>query len=145
VQTRDQVMLLNEMIHNARVIPIGERPALPARLRLWAGQSRGRWEGDTLIVVTTNFRPEGTGQVALRGMSGDKLRLTERFTRTAPDTLIYEFTVEDPDTWVAPWTVQLPMTKIDEPIYEYACHEGNYAMINMLSGARAQDKTAGSK
>jgi hypothetical protein len=140
VQTRDHVMLLNEMIHHARVVPLDNRRPLPGRLRSWGGDSRARWEGETLVVTTTNFRGEGTGQVVLRGTSGDKLTLTERFRRTRPNTLLYEFTVEDLDTWVAPWTVQLPMTRTDEPIYEYACHEGNYGMFNMLKGARAQEQ-----
>jgi hypothetical protein len=140
VQTRDHVMLLNEMIHHARVIALDNRRPLPGQLRMWGGDSRARWDGETLVVTTTNFRGEGTGQVVLRGTSGDKLTLTERFRRTGPNALLYEFTVEDVDTWVAPWTVQLPMTRTDEPIYEYACHEGNYGMFNMLKGARAQDQ-----
>ena len=140
VQTRDHVMLLNEMIHHARVIALDSRRPLPGQLRTWGGDSRARWDGETLVVTTTNFRGEGTGQVVLRGTSGDKLTLTERFRRTGPNALLYEFTVEDLDTWVAPWTVQLPMTRTDEPIYEYACHEGNYGMFNMLRGARAQEQ-----
>jgi hypothetical protein len=139
VQTRDHVMLLNEMIHHARVIALNGRPRLPGQLQMWGGDSRARWDGETLVVTTTNFRGEGTGQVVLRGTSGDKLTLTERFRRTGANALLYEFTVEDSDTWVAPWTVQLPMTRTDEPIFEYACHEGNYGMFNMLRGARAQD------
>ncbi len=144
LQTPDHVALLNEMIHNTRIIPLHAPPALPERVRLWAGTSQARWESDTLVVVTTNFRPESTGQVALRGSSGTQMRLTERFTRSGPDELIYEFTVDDPGTWVRPWTVQLPMTRSDEPIYEYACHEGNYGMMNMLSGARAKDRAEAS-
>jgi hypothetical protein len=140
VQTPDHVMVLNEMIHHARVIPLGGRAPLPAHLRLWGGDSRGRWEGDTLVVTTANFRREGTGSIVLRGTGGERLRLTERFRRTGQDLLIYEYTVEDPDTWVAPWTVQLPMTKTDDLIFEYACHEGNYGMANMLRGARVQDQ-----
>jgi hypothetical protein len=138
-QTPDHVALLNEMIHNTRIIPIGTRPAPPADMRQWAGNSRAHWDKDTLVVVTTGFRPEGTGQVALRGASGE-MRLTERFSRDGADTLLYEFTVEDPGTWVKPWTVQIPMTRTESPLYEYACHEGNYAMINMLSGARTKEK-----
>ncbi|MEQ1870359.1 MAG: hypothetical protein ABL961_10080 [Vicinamibacterales bacterium] len=144
LQTPDHVALLNEMIHNTRIVPLNAHPALPERVRLWAGESKGHWEGDTLVVVTTNFRPEGTGQVALRGSSGDQMKLTERFTRSGPNDLIYEFTVDDPGTWVRPWTVQMPMTRSDEPIYEYACHEGNYGMMNMLSGARAKERAADS-
>ena len=140
LQTRDHVALFNEMIHNARIIPLDPRPTLPQHVRQWAGSSRARWEGDTLVVVTANFRSEGTGQVALRGSSGDQMRLTERFTRSGPDALLYEFTVDDPGTWVRPWTVQMPMSLSTEPIYEYACHEGNYGMMNMLAGARAKDR-----
>ncbi len=143
LQTANHVSLLNEMIHNARIVPFDSRVPPPPHVRLWAGYSRARWDGDTLVIETTNFRPEGTGQVALRGMSGDQLKLTERFTRASADMLLYEFTVDDPGTWVRPWTVQLPMMLSDEPIYEYACHEGNYGMMNMLSGARAKD-SAGS-
>jgi hypothetical protein len=142
LQTPGYVTLLNEMIHNARIVPLDGRQPPPPHVRLWAGYSRARWEGDTLVIETTNFRSEGTGQVALRGVSGDQMRLTERFTRAAADMLLYEFTVDDPGTWVRPWTVQLPMTLSDEPIYEYACHEGNYGMMNMLSGARAKDSAA---
>ena len=139
LQTATHVSLLNEMIHNARIVPFDSRVPPPPGVRLWAGYSRARWDGSTLVLETTNFRQEGTGQVALRGMSGDQLKLTERFTRASPDMLLYEFTVDDPGTWVRPWTVQLPMTLSQEPIYEYACHEGNYGMMNMLSGARAKD------
>jgi len=141
LQTPDHVALLNEMIHNARIISLHATPALPERVRLWAGASKARWDKDTLVIETTNFRPESTGQVVLRGSSGTQMRLTERFTRSGPNELIYEFTVDDPGTWVQPWTVQLPMTRSDEPIYEYACHEGNYGMINMLSGARAKERS----
>ena len=107
---------------------------------MWGGDSRAGWDGETLVVTATNFRGEGTGQVVLRGTSGDKLTLTERFRRTGPDALLYEFTVEDPDTWVAPWTVQLPMARTDEPIYEYACHEGNYSLRNILAAARNSER-----
>jgi hypothetical protein len=139
-QTREHVVFLNEMIHNARIVPLDGRPRLPASVRQWAGDSRARWEGETLVVETTNFRTEGTGQVALRGSSGDEMRLTERFTRTGPESLTYQFRVDDPGTWVQPWVVEMPMSLSDGPIYEYACHEGNYGMTSMLSGARAKDK-----
>jgi hypothetical protein len=140
-QTRDHVALLNEMIHNSRIVPLTTRPGLPAEMRQWAGDSRAHWDKETLVIETKNFRSEGTGQVALRGMNGDGMRLTERFSRTGVDSLVYEFTVEDAATWVSPWTVQIPMTRTDSPIYEYACHEGNYGLMNMLSGARANDAT----
>jgi hypothetical protein len=135
-QTNDTVLLLNEMIHNARIVPLDGRPH--GRLLQWVGDSRGRWQGDTLVVDTINFSVAN-----FRGAS-PQMHLVERFTRRDADTLIYEFTVEDPSTWTRPWTVQLPMSKSDEPMFEYACHEGNYAMEGMLSGARAKEK-AGKK
>jgi hypothetical protein len=140
LQTPDHVALLNEMIHNTRIVPLDGRAHLSEGVRQWAGDPRGHWEGDTLVVETTNFRPDGTGSIAVREVNGLTFRLTERFTRTAPDALIYEFTVNDQTTWTKPWTAQLPMTKTSENIYEYACHEGNQAMLNMLSGARAEDR-----
>src|SRR5262249_4589884 len=121
-------------------IPLDGRPHLASGVRQWAGDPRGRWDGDTLVVETTNFRPAGTGSIAVREVNGLTFRLTERFTRTGPTALIYEFTVEDPATWTKAWTAQLPMTKASDAIYEYACHEGNHAMVNMLSGARAKEK-----
>ena len=132
MQTRDHVVIHNEMIHNARIVPLDGRPHLPSSVRLLLGDSRGRWEGDTLVVETTNF----TNQTTVRG-SGEGLRLVERFTRTGPSTLLYEFTVDDPASFTKPWTAALPMTKTDAQLYEYACHEGNYAMTGILRGARA--------
>ena len=136
-QTPDTVVLLNEMVHNARIVPLDGRPHLPSDVRQWVGDSRGRWEGDTLIVETTNFLGE-TSFVA----SGPNLRLVERFTRTADDRLVYEFTVEDPTMWTRPWTAAVPMKRNDLPMFEYACHEGNYGMTNLLAGARAEDAEA---
>jgi hypothetical protein len=133
-QTADHVVILNEMVHNARVIPLDERSHLPVHLRQWVGDSRARWEGDTLVVETTNFLRE----TSLRGSSAN-LHLVERFRRVEADTLLYEFTVSDPTSWAAPWTAQVLMTKTDQPLYEYACHEGNYSMPSSLSGARAMD------
>ena len=129
-QTADHVVLLNEMVHNARIIPLDGRPHVP--IRQWTGDSRGRWEGDTLVVETTNFLRETSF-----ANSSANLHLVERFTRLDADTLIYEFTVEDPTTWTQPWTVQLPMTRTDQPLFEYACQEGNYGMTGTLTGARA--------
>ena len=106
----------------------------------WLGDPRGHWEGDTLVVETTNF----TDKTRYRG-SSDKLKLTERFTRTAPDILMYEFTVDDPSTFTKPWTAQIPMRKSTEQIYEYACHEGNYGMKGILAGFRADEKKAAGK
>ena len=127
-QTKDHVVLLNEMVHNARIIPLdGSTHDVP----LWTGMSTGRWEGDTLVVETKNFLRE----TSFRD-SSQNLMLTERFRRLDDDTLVYGFTVEDPTTWTAPWTVELPMRRSDLPIFEYACHEGNYGMEGTLSGAR---------
>jgi hypothetical protein len=139
-QTRDLVVLLNEMVHDARIIPTDGRPQ--KNIRQWKGESRGRWEGDTLVVETKNFRSEGTGTLSLRGLGlsvDENLRLTERFRRFDAETLLYEYTVDDPTVWTKPWTVSMTMEKSDQLLYEYACHEGNYAMKHMLSGARAQE------
>jgi hypothetical protein len=135
LQTRDHVVIHNEMIHDARIVPLDGRPHLPPPVRLLLGDSRGRWDGDTLVVETTNF----TGKTTVRG-SGERLRLVERFTRESPSTLIYEFTVDDPSSFTKPWTAVLPMTRSDSQLYEYACHEGNYAMTGILRGARADEK-----
>ena len=137
VQNRDHVMILTEMIHDARIIPLDGRPAPPAGARGWMGRSRGRWEGDTLVVETTNFN----GKTPFRG-SGPALRVTERFTRVADDTLVYRFTVEDPETWDASWTAEMPMKQTIGPIFEHACHEGNYGLTNILAGAREEDRRA---
>jgi hypothetical protein len=134
-QARDTVAITNEMIHNYRVVPLDGRPSIAANVQQWMGDSRGRWDGDTLVIETTNFRRDS----AFRGAS-ETLRVTERFTRVGENTLMYEFTLNDPNTWTRPWSGQIPMTKINEHIYEYACHEGNHAMFNMLSGARADDR-----
>jgi hypothetical protein len=133
VQTRDHVMLMTEMVHSARIIPIDGRPH--GTLRKWLGDSRGRWEGDTLVVETTNFL-KGT---SLSG-STDGMKLIERFTRVDEGTIKYEFTVSDPNSYTRPWSAMFPLVKIDEPIYEYACHEGNYAMEGILKGARLLEK-----
>ena len=131
-QTADHVVILNEMVHNARIIPMDGRSHVRANLRQWVGDSRASWEGDTLVVETTNFLRE----TSLRGSSAN-LHLVERFSRVDADTLLYEFTVSDPTSWARPWTAQVKMTKTDQPLYEYACHEGNYSMASSLSGARA--------
>ena len=133
-QTADHVVILNEMVHNARIVPLDGRPHLPAHLRQWVGDSRASWDGDTLVIETRNF----LGETSLRGSSAN-LHLVERFTRAGPDTLIYEFTVNDPTSWAGPWTAQVRMARTDEPLYEYACHEGNYSMASSLSGARAME------
>jgi hypothetical protein len=135
VQASGYVVFMNEMVHNARVIPLDGRPF--GNVRQWAGVSRGRWDGDTLVVETRNFANE----TSLRG-SGPNLHLIEKFTLADPQTLMYEYTVDDPTTWTKPWTVQLPMRKSQEQIYEYACHEGNYGMSGLLRGARTVEKDA---
>ena len=133
-QTADHVVILNEMVHNARIIPLDGRPHLPADLRQWVGDSRASWDGGTLVVETRNFLRE----TSLGGSSAN-MRLVERFTRLDADTLRYQFTVSDPTTWTGPWTARVRMTRTDEPLYEYACHEGNYSMPSSLSGARAME------
>jgi hypothetical protein len=143
-QTRDHVVLLNEMVHDARIIPLVGKAPLPSHLRQWRGDSRGRWEGDTLVVETRNFRNEGTGTLSLRGLgrsSDENLHLIERFRRIDAETLEYQYTVNDPTIWSKPWTVSLTMRMSDQPMYEYACHEGNYGLSGILSAARAVEKT----
>ncbi len=137
VQSPGTVSLLIEMGHEARVIPLDGRPHLPKDVRLWKGDSRGHWEGDTLVVETTNFSEKNP----FRG-SSENMKLTERFKRLDADTLIYQFTVEDPATWARPWTVEIPVTKSKGQLFEYACHEGNYGMTGALAGARAEEKAA---
>jgi hypothetical protein len=134
-QTPEYVVILNEMVHDARIIPLDGRPH--GRIRQWKGDSRGRWEGNTLVVDTTNFKRE----TSLPNSSANT-HLVERFARTDANTLLYEFTVEDPTIWTRPWTAVVPMRKSVDPIYEYACHEGNYAMTGILAGARAAEKAA---
>ena len=135
VQTSDFVIIVVEMIHDVRIIPISAGPV--STVPQWLGESRGHWEGDTLIVDTTNF----TDRTRFRG-SDDKMHLIERFTRTASDTLLYQFTVEDPSAFTAPWSAEIPMMTSDGPIYEFSCHEGNAAMMNMLNTARLAEKKA---
>jgi hypothetical protein len=137
VQTRDHVVIVNEMIHSARVVDMSGRPHHPASMRFLTGDSIGRWDGDTLVVDTTNFSMEG----GFRGAT-TKLHVVERFARVDADTLRYEFTVDDPDTWTRPWSASIPMTRTSELMFEYACHEANYAMEGVLKGARYQDKQA---
>jgi len=134
-QAPGYVAILQEIVHDVRVIPLEGSPHLPPSIRQWRGDSRGHWEGNTLVVDTTNFRSKG----AFFASATESLHVIERFTRTAEDSLLYEFTVEDPATWVKPWTAQLPMMKDPNRIFEFACHEGNYGMANTLSGARAQE------
>lgn len=139
-QTPGYVMILAEMIHDARIIPLDRRPHVPQNIRHWMGDSRGHWEGDTLVVDTTNF----TGKTRFRG-SSENLHLVERFTRVDADTILYRFTVDDPSTFTKSWTAELPLTKTPGPIYEYACHEGNYALVDILAGARAEEAKKSAK
>ena len=138
-QTEDHVVLLTEMVHDARVVPLDGRPHLPADLRQWSGSSRAHWDGDTLVVVTTNFLRE-TG--FMRGGSTRNLHLTERLTRVAQDTLLYDVTVNDLATWTRPWSFAVPMQKNPDSLYEYACHEGNYGLYNILAGALGEQLEA---
>jgi hypothetical protein len=135
LQAAKYVVILNEMVHSARIVPLDGSPH--GSIRQWKGDSRGHWEGNTLVVDTTNFKRE----TSLEG-SSTNMHLIERFTRTDANTLLYEFTVDDPTMWTRPWTAVIPMSKSEDPIYEYACHEGNYAMASILAGARAAEKAA---
>ena len=123
------------MAHDARIVPIDGRPHLPSDIRSWLGDSRGHWEGDTMVVETTNF----SAKVNFLG-ANENLRLVERFTRVSADVMNYEVTVTDPTTWTRPWSLLIPMRHTNELLYQYACHEGNYAMANILAGARAQEE-----
>jgi hypothetical protein len=134
LQAPGYVVLMYEAIHEARIIPLDGRPHLPESIRQWSGDSRGRWEGNTLVVETTNFSPKNN----VMG-SDEHLSLVERFTRVAADRIDYEMTLADPTTWAKPWTVGIRLKQRQETIYEYACHEGNYAMTTVLEGARAEE------
>ena len=136
-QTEDHVALLNEMNHNVRMVRLdgSDHIGLPQ----WTGDARGYWEGDTLVVVTKRFLRETN---FANGLSDEHLVLTERFTRTAPDTLMYEATIDDPTVWMSEWTYQISMQRLGQPLYEFACHEGNYALYNILAGARVQEAEA---
>jgi len=141
-QTSDHVVILNEMVHDVRVISLQAGEHLPATVEQWSGDSRGRWEGDTLVVESQNFSDKRAAfePNALMALGvGSTLRLVERFTRVGEDTLLYEYTVNDPETFVEPFTAAVPMRQSENLIYEYACHEGNYGMVNALSGARAAE------
>jgi hypothetical protein len=137
VQTPEYVVILSEMIHDARIIPLSARPHLPGNVHQWLGDSRGRWEGATLVVETTNF----TDKTNFRG-SGENLRLIERFTRVDQGTMLYQFTIDDPQSFERPWSGEIPMKRAEGPIFEYACHEGNHSMVNSLNAARAEERAA---
>ena len=135
VQNPGYVVIVVEMVHDARVIPLNASPHLSQNVRQWLGDSRGHWEGNTLVVETTNFND----QTNFRG-SSEHLRIIERFTRTDENTLLYKFTIDDETTWAKPWSAELPMNKAKGPLYEYACHEGNYGLAGSLAGARTEEK-----
>jgi hypothetical protein len=151
LQTRDTVTLLTEMVHEARIVPLDGRPHLPSSVRQWQGDSRARWEGDTLVIDTRNFRKEGTGNLPLLGagvggrlrsgvLTDENLHVVERLSRPDADTLRYQVTVADPTVWTRPWTAVVLMRKTNEALYEYACHEGNYAMPNIFTGKGAAEQ-----
>jgi hypothetical protein len=141
VQTKDYVMILNEMVHDVRIIRLNRTAHQPAAIRNWFGDSIGRWEDDSLVVETTNL----TDKTRFRG-SSEAMRVVERFTRVAPDTILYRFTIDDPATWVKPWTGEYPWVASNSTLYEYACHESNYALEGILRGARLlENEDAGSR
>ena len=141
LQAPDHVVLLVEMIHDARIIPLDGRARPPQAVRQWLGSSRGHWDGDTLVVETTHFTAKGKQRGIGRTVFGvgANLRLTERFTRVSDDTIDYRFTAEDDSMFTRPWTAAIPMNRVEGPLFEYACHEGNYAIANMLRGARVAE------
>ena len=135
-QTEDHVVILNEMVHDSRIVPIDG--SARSGIGAWTGESRGHWEGDTLVIETRDF----TDKTGWRG-SSKGMTLVERLSRQDDDTLVYQFTATDPDTWTASWTAEIPMRRNDQPLFEYACHEGNYAMDGILSGARYDERQTG--
>ena len=139
------VAILVEMNHDVRLIPLDNRPHLPPNVPQWTGDSRGHWEGDTLVVETTGFKFNDQSRFGvgyLNGLSDQNLRVVERFTRTGPETIVYRATVTDPTVYTRPWTVEISMTPREGPLLEYACNEGNYGMSGILSGARAEERSA---
>ena len=133
-QTVDHVVIEQELIHTTRIIPLDGRPHVSDDIRQWHGDSRGRWEGDTLVVETSHFSPQSN----FRG-AREHLFLVERFTRVAADEIHYEFTIRDSTTWTKPWTAVVPWRRTSDPMFEYACHEGNIGMEGILAGARAEE------
>jgi len=142
MQSRDSVVIAMEKIHDTRIIPLDGRAHLSPKIRHYLGDSRGHWEGDTLVVETTNFHPNGNGMGGLFRFADQNLKLMERFTRSGPDAITYEFTVDDPTVWTRPWSAMVPWTRARGNIYEYACHEGNYSLPHMLTAARADERAA---
>jgi len=139
VQTPNTVALTMEMIHDTRVITLDQRAHVAPVVRQWMGDSRGHWEGDTLVVDTANYKP-----ASFMSRSSEQLHVVERFTRIGPDTLKYEITINDPGTWTKPWSLMIPLSRADHPMWEYGCHEGNYGMTGILAGARAEERGAAS-
>jgi hypothetical protein len=137
VQAPNAVAITTEMIHDTRVITLDRRAHVGPSVRQWLGDSRGRWEGDTFVVDTANYKP-----TSFMSRSSEQLHVTERLSRTGPDTLKYEITVDDPGTWTKPWSMMIPLTRADHPMWEYGCHEGNYGMAGILAGARAEERAA---
>jgi hypothetical protein len=140
VQTPKAVMIMQEMFHDVRIISLENQPHAAAPIHEWMGDSRGHWEGNTLVVDTTNYMPR-----AFQGISSEKLHVTERISRQDAETIRYELTVNDPDTWTKPWSVMIPLQRSAQPVYEYACHEGNIGLAGILAGARADEAKAISK
>ena len=145
-QGPEHVVILNEMVNDSRIVPLDGRPTLPAQIQQWRGDSRGRWEGDTLVIETTNFKDIGTAHPApnmqLLEALGPHMHLEERISRLDADTLLYRFTVTDPTAFTASWSAELTMTRAAGRLYEYACHEGNYGLYNILAGAQAEYRAA---
>ena len=143
IQTPGYVTIVQEMIHETRIIPLDGRPHADKNIRLWMGDSRGHWEGDTLVVDTANYNDKIiSNSFNCCPEAGANLHVVERFRRVDANTIDYRYTVDDPATYTRPWTAAVPMTTIDEPMFEYACHEGNHAMVGILAGARAKEKKA---
>jgi hypothetical protein len=142
MQSRDAVVIAMEKIHDTRIIPLDGRPHVSSKIRHYLGDSRGHWDGDTLVVETTNFHPNGNAMGGLFRFADQNLTLTERFTRSGPDAITYEFTVDDPTVWTRKWSAMVPWTRARGNIYEYACHEGNYSLPHMLTAARADERAA---
>jgi hypothetical protein len=140
VQNANSVVIVTEMIHDSRIIPINAGPHVASNIQNWQGDPRGHWEGDTLVVDSTNFKPG-----VLRGISTEKLHVVERFTRVSPDTLQWQLTVDDPGAWTKPWTAVIPLRSSAKKVFEYACHEGNYGLADILAGARREDKEEAAK
>ena len=135
VQAPKAVVVTTEMIHDSRVFPLDGGPHVPSAVRQWLGDSRAHWEHDTLVVDTSNYKPKSFMRI-----SSEQLHVVERFSRTGPETVKYEITINDPGTWTKPWSLMIPLRKVDHPLYEYACHEGNYGLAGILAGARAEEK-----